>query len=59
MSNDGATVAMIMANTGIIPPHAWKHDADLRDKNKYTVAMLLANNKICNIPLRWRHKPNI
>ena len=59
MSNEGATVAMIMASTGIIPPRAWSHNADLRDRNRYTVAMILANHKICDIPLRWRHKPDI
>ena len=50
MSKDGATVAMIMANTGVIPTNAWKHKSDLKDKNKNTVAMILLLNGIYDIP---------
>ena len=38
-NNNGYTVAMILANKGIIPPKEWHHDPVLCDNIKWTVAM--------------------
>lgn len=37
---------MLIANTGIIPPHEWNHKFDLKNNNKQTVGMLIAKNGI-------------
>jgi len=37
---------MILARNGIIPPKEWYHDPTLTNKNGYTVAEILIDNKI-------------
>ena len=39
-----------MASNGIIPPYAWRHKADLRDRNSHTVAMILVKHNVYDIP---------
>lgn len=38
---------MRYANRGIIPPNEWNHDPELKNKDEWTVALLLAKNHIC------------
>lgn len=48
------TVAMLLAERGIIPPEEWEHDADIVNDEGATVAMYLASYGI--IPSKkWKH----
>ena len=40
------TVAMLLAERGLMPPNLWLHDPMLTDNQGYTVAMLIAD--CCN-----------
>ena len=40
---------MLLANNGIIPPEQWYHNPEIQNKNKWTVALILADNNN-NIP---------
>ena len=46
MSESGWTVAMDLANNGIIPPKQWHHKPEITTNDGWTVAMELAFNKI-------------
>ena len=56
---DGATLAMIMATKKSIPSKQWRHKPEIRDRNKMTVAMILAMNKVKEIPRDWHHKADM
>lgn len=40
------TVAMYLADAGVIPPKEWEHDSTLKDKQGRTVGMILVSKGI-------------
>ena len=51
-NEDGYTIAMILAEKGIIPPKEWLHDPLLKNKYNKTVALILINKHILP-PKEW------
>ena len=52
------TVAMWLAQNGIIPSNEWLHKSDMQNCKGNTVAMMLGKNKI-NIPKEWYHNKEL
>ena len=53
-NEDGLTVAMILAEKGIIPPKEWYHNPLLKNKYGKTVASILINKGILP-PKEWEN----